>query len=57
MKFDGGIFHAGEVFSISLLAPQPSVWQNKWRLPFDSACSKGVETTFQSVLTVGGDGV
>ena len=30
---------------------------NKWRLPFDSACSKGAETTFQGVLTLGGDGV
>ena len=29
---------------------------NKWRLPFDSACSKGAKTTFQGVLTVGGDG-
>ena len=30
---------------------------NKWSLPFDSACLKGAETTFQGVLTVGGDGV
>ena len=27
MKFDGGIFHAGGVFSVSPLALQPSVWQ------------------------------
>ena len=30
---------------------------NKRRLPFDSAWSKGAETTFQGVLTVGGDGL
>ena len=29
---------------------------NKRRSPFDPACSKGAETTFQGVLTVGGDG-
>jgi hypothetical protein len=30
---------------------------NKWGLPFDSAYQKGVDTTFQDILIVGGDGL
>ena len=57
MKFDGGIFHAGEVFSVFAPSSTTISLANKRRLPFDSAWSKGAETTFQGVLTVAGDGV
>ena len=51
IKQDGGIFN---VFACSARTTSP---MDQRRPQLDSACSKGAETTFQGVLTVGGDGV
>ena len=51
MKFDSGIFHAGEVFSVSPLAPQPSVWASSGG--YHSVYQIGLETILLEFLMIG----
>ena len=48
-------FFVGGVFSVLLSVTTMSLG-NKWRSPFDSACSKGVEHNLPKLLIVAGDG-
>ena len=57
VKFVGRNFSYWRSFQCFTSSSTAISLANKRRLPFDSACSKGVETTFQGVLTVASDGV
>jgi len=56
MKFVGRNFLLASFKRFAYSAAAMSL-SDKWRPPFDSACSKGAEIPLQGVLTVGGDGV
>jgi hypothetical protein len=56
-KVCSGRIFAGGIWNVFACGATTSNATRKWRLRLDSASSKSVEILFQSLLTVGADGV